>query len=291
MGRSLDDDAPFGRFAWDDGAGDELVIIKMRFLVVALIAAAIVVVMVRVGSAQQVPASDPDEANIADLVTASHILANEGVMDSRGHASVRSVKNPQHLFMPRAMSAGDVQRGDIVELDAATCETVNRSGVQLNGERFIHCRIYLARPDVMSVIHTHDPAVLPLAISGTPLRPVLGQAGFLPDVTPVFEIRNVPGVEKGMLVRDAATGDALARVLGKNPVVLMRGHGDTIVGPSVKEATVRAIYTDIDARAEMAALALSPHLIVLNAAERAAYDTEQKPDKPWEGYKERLPQR
>ena len=94
-----------------------------------------------------------------------------------------------------------------------------------------------------------------------------------------------------MLVRDAATGDALARALGKNPVVLMRGHGDTIVGPSVKEATVLAIYTDIDARAEMAALALSPHLIVLNAGRRTCGVRQQKPDKPWEGYKERLPQR
>ncbi len=262
-----------------------------RLRAIAPIAAVVFAVATQAGWAQTPAASDPDEANIQDLVTASHILANEGIMDSRGHASVRSVTNPQHLFMPRAMSPGDVRRADIVELDATTCETVNHSPVQLNGERFIHCRIYLARADVVSVIHTHDPAVLPLPISGTPLRPVLGQAGFLPDVTPVFEIRNVAGVEKGMLVRDAATGDALARALGKNSVVLMRGHGDTIVGPSVKEATVRAIYTDIDARAEMAALALSPHLNVLNAAERAAYDTEQKPDKPWEGYKERLPQR
>jgi ribulose-5-phosphate 4-epimerase/fuculose-1-phosphate aldolase len=257
---------------------------------IALIAAVALALAIRSGSAQPAPVvSDPDEANIADLVTASHILANEGIMDSRGHASVRSVKNPRYLFMPRAMSPGDVQRADIVELDSATCATVDHSTVQLNGERFIHCRIYRARPDVMAVIHTHDPAVLPLPISGTPLRPVIGQAGFLPDVTPVFEIRNAPGPEKGMLIRTAALGDALARALGKNPVVLMRGHGDTIVGPSVKEATVRSIYTDIDARAEMAALALSPHLIVLNAAERAAYDTEQKPDKPWEGYKERLP--
>jgi ribulose-5-phosphate 4-epimerase/fuculose-1-phosphate aldolase len=262
----------------------------MRLPTIALIAAVAFALTTHAGSAQQTPLIDPDEANIQDLVTASHILANEGVMDSRGHASVRSIKYPQHLFMPRAMSPGDVQRGDIVELDAATCETVNHSTVELNGERFIHCRIYLARPDVMSVIHTHDPAVLPLPISGTPLRPVIGQAGFLPDVTPVFEIRNVPGPETGMLVRSAAVGDALARALGQNPVVLMRGHGDTIVGPSVKEATVRAIYTDIDARAEMAALALSPHLTVLNAAERAAYDREQKPDKPWEGYRERLPQ-
>ena len=53
--------------------------------------------------AQSSQAADPDEARIQDLITASHILANEGILDSFGHISARSVKNPDHFFMPRAM--------------------------------------------------------------------------------------------------------------------------------------------------------------------------------------------
>jgi hypothetical protein len=37
--------------------------------------------------------------------------------------------------------------------------------------------------------------------------------------------------------------------LGEDPVILMRGHGDTVVGSSVREATIRVIYTHINAQA------------------------------------------
>jgi ribulose-5-phosphate 4-epimerase/fuculose-1-phosphate aldolase len=256
---------------------------------VGIFVASILAFGLSVGRTQAQSGPDPDEANIQDLITASHILANEGVMDSFGHATVRSVKNPAHFFMPRAMPPAQIQRQDIVELDVASCETADHAPIRLNGERFIHCEVYKARPDVQAVIHTHDPAVLPLALGGVPLQPVLAQAGFLPPVTPVFDVRRVPLKKKGMLVLNAALGDALAKSLGNNPVVLMRGHGDTVVGKSIKEATVRAIYTDMDARAEEEALTISDHVIALNKQELDAYDSEQRPDRPWDNFRERLP--
>ena len=42
---------------------------------------------------------DSDEQHIADLVVASRILVQEGVLDSFGHVTVRSLKNPNHYFM------------------------------------------------------------------------------------------------------------------------------------------------------------------------------------------------
>lgn len=42
-------------------------------------------------------ASDSDEQRIADLVLASRILVNEGVLDSFGHVTVRSLKNPRTI--------------------------------------------------------------------------------------------------------------------------------------------------------------------------------------------------
>jgi len=72
--------------------------------------------------------------------------------------------------------------------------------------------------------------------------------------------------------------------------VLMRGHGNTVVGRSVREATVRTIYTHIDAQAQSAALALSPHITVMDAAELAFNATENfDADRPWQNYKSRLP--
>jgi HCOMODA/2-hydroxy-3-carboxy-muconic semialdehyde decarboxylase len=238
-------------------------------------------------------ASDPDEARIEDVITASHILTNEGVLDSFGHVSTRSAKNPDHFFMPRAMPPALVSRADIVEV-GLDCKPVDPNAPRLNGERYIHCQVYKARGDVQSVIHTHDLAVIPFGLAGIALKPVLVQAGFLPPQVPLFEVREVnasePETKRGMLVLNATLGDALAKKLGSGPVVLMRGHGETVVGRSVREATVRTIYTHIDAQAQSAALALSPNITALNDAELATNAAENfDADRPWQNYKQRLP--
>jgi ribulose-5-phosphate 4-epimerase/fuculose-1-phosphate aldolase len=235
--------------------------------------------------------SDPDEARIEDVITASHILTNEGILDSFGHVSARSAKNPDHFFMPRAMPPALVSRADIVEV-GLDCKPVAPDAPRLNGERYIHCQVYKARSDVQSVIHTHDLAVIPFGLAAIPLRPVLAQAGFLPPETPLFEVRdaNASETKRGMLVLNAHLGGALARKLGANPVVLMRGHGETVVGRSVREATVRTLYTHINAQAQSAALALSPQITVLDDAELETNAAENfDADRPWQNYRQRLP--
>jgi hypothetical protein len=73
-------------------------------------------------------------------------------------------------------------------------------------------------------------------------------------------------------------------------VVLMRGHGETAVGRSVREATVRALYTHIDPLAQQAELALRPTIMALGDAELATNAAENfDPDRPWQNYKARLP--
>jgi ribulose-5-phosphate 4-epimerase/fuculose-1-phosphate aldolase len=240
--------------------------------------------------AQAPAAADSNEARIEDLITASHILANEGILDSFGHTTVRSATDPSHFFMPRAMPPALVARADIVEIDL-DCKPVTANAPRLNGERYIHCEVYKARADVQSVIHTHDLAVIPFGLTGTPLRPVVAQAGFLPKETPLFEVRDAYGptaAERGVLVLNSALGKALATKLAGNPVVLMRGHGETVVGRSVKEATVRTLYTNIDARAQAAAAAMGP-ITALDDAELATNARENfDADRPWENYRQRM---
>src|SRR5437879_9460371 len=70
------------------------------------------------GTPEHRPAQpDSDEQRIADLVVASRILVQEGVLDSFGHVTVRSLKSPNRYFMPRAMPPALVTTKDIVELD------------------------------------------------------------------------------------------------------------------------------------------------------------------------------
>jgi HCOMODA/2-hydroxy-3-carboxy-muconic semialdehyde decarboxylase len=234
-----------------------------------------------------------NEARIADLVTASRILANEGILDSFGHVSTRSTTNPDHLFMPRAMAPSLVTRADIVEVDITNhCTAVDPQAPRLNGERFIHCRIYAANPALQSVIHTHDLAVIPFGIADVPLQPVVAQAGFLPAETPLFEVRDAyppDANRRGVQVTNATLGDALAAKLGKNPAVLMARHGETVVGNSVREATVRTLYVHIDALAQFAGMQLNRNIKAMDGPELAINATENfDSDRPWQNYLARL---
>jgi len=51
----------------------------------------------------QASTDDPDAQRKTDLVIAYKILVNEGILDGFGHVTVRSAKDPNIFFMPRAM--------------------------------------------------------------------------------------------------------------------------------------------------------------------------------------------
>src|SRR5882724_3247193 len=201
-----------------------------------------------------IPISGVDPALLEDIVVGSRILADFGVVDAFGHVSARHPTKPDHFLMSRSLAPALVTAGDVMEFDLDG-NAIDANGRTLFLERFIHGEIYKARPDVMAVVHTHSPGVIPFTVSQVPLRPMFHNAAFLAAGVPVWEIRKDFG-ETDMLVRDAARGKSLAERLGDKSVVLMRGHGDVTVGPAVKLAVFRAYYTDVDARLQAQAILL-----------------------------------
>jgi ribulose-5-phosphate 4-epimerase/fuculose-1-phosphate aldolase len=207
-------------------------------------------------SAQMPSASLPgvDPALLEDIVVGSRILADFGVVDGFGHVSARHPTNPNHFLMSRSLAPALVTADDIMEFDLDG-NPVDARGRTVFLERFIHSEIYKARPDVMSVVHTHSPGVIPFSVSKVPLRAMFHNPSFLAVGVPVWDIRKDFG-ETSMLVANAALGKSLAETLGDKPVVLMRGHGDVTVGPTVKMAVFRAYYTDVNAKLQAQAIAL-----------------------------------
>ena len=221
--------------------------------------------------APSVPVSGVDAALIEDIVTGSRVLADFGVLDGFGHVSARHPTNPNHFLMSPSLAPALVTAADIMEFDLDG-NAVGDSGRSVFLERFIHSEIYKARPDVMSVVHTHSPGVIPFTVSQAPLRPMYHNAAFLAAGAPVWDIRKDFG-ETDMLVRDPSLGKSLAQTLGDKSVVLMRGHGDVTVGPSVKVAVFRAYYTDVNARLQSQAIALGGDINYLTPGEGAKADT------------------
>jgi len=236
----------------------------------------------------QAPLSDVPPALLEDIVTGSRILADFGVLDGFGHVSARHPTNPKHFVMSRSLAPALVGEGDIMEFDEDG-NPVDARGRNVFLERFIHAEIYKARPDVMSVVHTHSPGVIPFTVSKTPLRPLYHNPSFLAAGAPVWDIAKEFGATD-MLVRSNAIGKSLAQALGDKQVVLMRGHGDVTVGGAVKVAVFRAYYTDVNARLQAQAIGLGSDVTYLSAEEGAKADATNLAviDRIWDLWKRRV---
>jgi HCOMODA/2-hydroxy-3-carboxy-muconic semialdehyde decarboxylase len=219
---------------------------------------------------------------LAEIATANRILFNQGVVDAFGHVSVRHPDRPAHFLLARNMAPANVTADDILEFDADS-EPVDPAGPRPYLERFLHGEVYRARPEVMSVVHSHSLAVVPFSVvPGVTLRPVCHMCGFLGRGAPVFEIRECAGDATDLLIRDRRLGAAMAKSLAGHNAVLMRGHGSTVVGTSLRQAVYRAVYAEVNARLQRDALQLGEPIYLTEAeAAAAAASTEGQVDRPW----------
>jgi ribulose-5-phosphate 4-epimerase/fuculose-1-phosphate aldolase len=210
-----------------------------------------------------------DRSFIDDLVAANRTLARLNVLDAFGHVSVRDPRNPRRYVISRSIAPESVSAGDMVvlDLDSQTVDPKDE-GKLLYRERFIHGEIYKVRPDVNAVVHSHSPTVVPFTVTRAKLRPLLHNAGFLGLGVPLFEIRKSVGDGTDLMILTPNLGKDLAKQLGKDAaVILMRGHGDSVVGPSLPNAVFRAYYTEINARQQLAAITIGGPINFMSKAE------------------------
>lgn len=190
------------------------------------------------------------------LATANRILAGEGVVDAFGHVSARHPDRADHFLLSRSLSPAQVTADDIMTFDEAG-NIVGDDARRPYLERFIHAAIYAARPDVHSVVHNHAHDLIPFGVTGTPIRPLVHVAGAIGRSVPIWDIADRFG-DTNLLVADMDQGRDLAATLAGNTAALMRGHGAVVVGGSVRDATLLAIYLQVNARLDLAARQLGP---------------------------------
>ena len=222
---------------------------------------------------------------VENLVAGSRILAMHDVLDAYGHISARSDKRPDHFIMSRSRAPALVTAADLMELgpDSEPAIGDKRKGFI---ERYIHGEIYRTRPDVLAVVHSHSPSVIPFGATRTKLRPIYHMGSFLWSGAPVFDIRKVRQ-DNDLLVRDRPLGSALAETLGECTCVLMRGHGMTVVAESIPAVVFRSIYTEMNARLQMQAMQLEGPVEFLSDEEgrRSWAANSGTLERPWELWK------
>ncbi len=238
------------------------------------------------------PISPPTPALAEKLAIANRILFHHGVVDGFGHISARHPDSSARFLLSCNRAPGLVRPEDVLVYDLDG-DPVAPTDKRPYLERFIHSEIYRLRPDVMSIVHSHSPSVIPFGVTGQRLRPVFHMSGFLGSGSALFEIREAgPGLggNTDMLIRNTGLGRALAESLGAHNCVLMRGHGSTTVAPSIELAVYRAIYAEVNAKLQLQATALGA-INFLNEEEAAlaAVSTEGQIQRAWSLWRDAIP--
>jgi len=226
--------------------------------------------------------------DLRDLVIANRILANEGVVDAFGHASIRSPDNPDRYFMSRSRAPELVTVADLMEftLDG---EAIDLQGRTPYGERMIHGAVYEAQSEVNAVIHNHSYEVIPFGVTGVPLKPIMHTGGVIGSSIPTWDIRDKFG-EGDHLVVTMDQGRDLAHCLGNRRVALMKRHGCVVTGRNIREAVMTAVYLQINAKLLLLSLQLGKpdYLTPLEVEECTARQmTPLALDRAWEYWRVR----
>ena len=180
-----------------------------------------------------------------EVATACRILANEGLVDGiLGHVSVRTGED-ELLIRCRA----DEDRGlaftapqDIRQVDFEGNQLDHGGGWSVPLELPIHTGIYRARPDARAVVHAHPPAALLAGLAGLRPRPTFG-AFNIPAMRLARE--GVPVYPRSVLITRAELADEMLAAMGEKQVCLLTGHGITVAGETVRQATVRAVDFEV----------------------------------------------
>jgi ribulose-5-phosphate 4-epimerase/fuculose-1-phosphate aldolase len=126
---------------------------------------------------------------------------------------------------------------DIIEVDFDAEKVSGPSGLRPPSESFLHIWLYKNNPLVQSVVHVHPEHAVLLTTCDKEIFPIYGAFG--PGAR--MAIEGVATYPRSVRIRTHELGEEFAKFMGERQYVLMRGHGVSVVGSSVEDATVRAI--------------------------------------------------
>jgi ribulose-5-phosphate 4-epimerase/fuculose-1-phosphate aldolase len=210
--------------------------------------------------------STASTSTASELAIANRLLSHEGLMDAFGHVSCRHPGDSKRFLLSVGLPPIAVSESDIIEygLDGKPLSATDRP---LYSEAVIHSEIYKARPDVNAICHHHAPAIMPFCVSGRPLRPVSQTGATIGGLAPFWDSQDEFG-DTNLLLTLPEHGRSLAAALGQNWIVLMKRHGATVVGRTLKEMVFRTMHTAANATVQLQA-ALLGHVEELTAGEIA----------------------
>jgi ribulose-5-phosphate 4-epimerase/fuculose-1-phosphate aldolase len=183
------------------------------------------------------------------LALACRVLAMQGlVKETTGHVSAR-VPGAERMLI-RARGRGEsgllfTRPDEILETDFDGSDIARDAPLTTPQELPIHGESYKARPEIGAVVHAHPPATLLCGIAGVELRPIFG--AYDPAALKLA-LDGVPVYPRSITLTRPELAQDMLRCMAGGDVCVLRGHGITVLGRSVEEATVKAIKLETLAR-------------------------------------------
>jgi L-fuculose-phosphate aldolase len=212
------------------------------------------------------------------------LAAGEILTLMKGHLSYRLPGTGEILILGHTHRSGKTLAGttgaDIVTIDLDG--NLLDGSIHPPGEKFIHTCIYRKREDVGAVIHAHPHASMAFAVAGVQIIPVHHEAIAL---TPCVEILDYAGQ-----IDTEETGMMVAEALKDRAALLLRGHGNVVVGSDPEEACCNAFELELNAKIQFQASLLGTPKAITREELQKAPKPGQKPHRsasPWPYYRER----
>jgi L-fuculose-phosphate aldolase len=131
------------------------------------------------------------------------------------------------LISPTGCVMDEIDPEDWVKVNICTGE-IHSSLSKPSSEIIMHREIFLARPDVLSIMHSHPPHVIALSLLGIEIRPIGSEAPIsLGERIPLipYEIPTSP-----------VLGKAVAQYAANYNVLILENHGLVTLGKTNREA-------------------------------------------------------
>ncbi len=194
------------------------------------------------------------------VATACRVIALEGYLDlTLGHVSARNAGERTIWIKRKGVALDEVEPSDIIPLELDDPTALERADYHL--ELVMHSEIYLARPDVGSVVHGHP-------LYGTALGSTDGRLEMLTHDAVLFAGGLGDFDDGPALITSREQGRRVAMALGSRRAALLRNHGVVIAGEDVRWAVLAAVTLERAIRFQtVAAMLGQPRPISQDGAE------------------------
>jgi ribulose-5-phosphate 4-epimerase/fuculose-1-phosphate aldolase len=199
------------------------------------------------------------------VVLSCRMIGSRGVSrGSFGHVSAR-IPGAEDRILIKAKGPDEEALEFATDRDIITLDLQGRvleapSGLQAPAETAMHLAIYRARPEINSVIHSHPLWVVVLTACDKPLVGIYG--AYDGDAALRLLEDGLPTFQDSRTITDDALAAEFMQVMGNRRACLLRGHGMTVAGRSVEDATMTSLTIHELAQANYMAYAVGTPLAV-----------------------------